>query len=153
MTEWLGDSARRMMSLGMLLRTRLLALLTALAIALPVGAAGRDLYFCHVMGRTLSSCCCPGATSSSLHVRTATVDAKIEKSNCCTVVEHEVTPTIPGIRDEATRVHAPLAAISVALFEAIPGPNLRALLDAPVRARAPPGSGPPLYLKNCALLT
>jgi hypothetical protein len=141
------------MPIRMLLRTRLLALLTALAIALPLGAAGGDLFFCHVMGRTLASCCCPGATSSSRHVRNATLDAKIEKSNCCTVVEREVMPTIPGIRDEATRVDAPLAAISMALFEAIPGPSLRALLDDPVRARAPPGSGPPLFLKHCALLT
>lgn len=142
-----------MTSVGMLLRTRLLALLTALAIALPLGAAGPDLYFCHVMGRTLSSCCCPDAASSSPHTRGATVGAKVQKSDCCTVVNRAVAPTIPGVRDEATRLHAPLAAISVALLEAIPAPGLSALIDDPVGARAPPGSGPSLFLKHCALLT
>jgi hypothetical protein len=142
-----------MKSLGMLLRIRLLALLTALAIALPLGAGGRDLFFCHVMGRTLSSCCCPRVTNSSVHVRTATDDARAEKSNCCTVVDRDVTPTIPGIRDEATRVQASLAATRVTRLDAIPEPNIETLLDNPVRARAPPASGPALFLKHCALLS
>jgi hypothetical protein len=136
----------------MLLRTQLLALLTALAIALPLGAAGRDRYFCHVMGRTLSSCCCSGAKGSP-DVHAKTVDTKIEKSNCCTVVDREVAPTISGTRNEATHFQPPLAAIRVPFFEGIPGPNLHSLIDDPVRARAPPGSGPPLFLKNCSLLT
>lgn len=135
------------------LRARLLPVLAALLVALPLRAAGGVQYFCHGMGRLMDKCCCP--------VRTVPVAQRLEcgpelkSRDCCERLERGSSNLAPALRERvasvvgATPALAGSAPVMVVVFE----PEARDVVAMPVAARAPPPRGPPIFLLNCSLLT
>ncbi len=127
---------------------RFLALLVTLLVALPSLASTRTHYFCHVMERVLPECCCahedsPDKSSKGTEVRAA---------DCCEAISAAARTGSATLSD--TPKHVPLFALATALpsFTVAAAPSSK--VSAPVpNAQAPPGLGPPLFLKNCSLLT
>jgi len=126
---------------------RLLALLAALLVLLPGGAAARTQYLCHATGRVLASCCCKSSA------RVSPPETRIRAKGCCDLVSSAERAAMPRSCSEATRLPAPA-------FLASTAPFIPVMRDAPSsedesprpRTRAPPALGPPLFLAHCAFL-
>ena len=131
------------------IRLRLLALFAVLLVALPLAAAARELYQCRMMGRVMSSCCC---ASSAQTAHAADRGPSLEKSDCCTRLEQR-TQAASGVRDEAARSAAAPLATQTRVCVILPEPVQDLRVREPAHARAPPPTGPPLFLKHCALLS
>jgi hypothetical protein len=147
-------AARRMVPTRMpLVRRRWFALLALLLVALPLGAAGRDQYFCRMMGRLMDSCCCvpPGADTS--HVARSSGGPRLERQDCCERVEG-LRASATALRDAAVRLPLSAFATLACARPLLPElPSMGSVQGEAVQARAPPPTGPPLYLKHCALLS
>lgn len=114
----------------------------------PVTAFARVLAMCNMAGRSGKTCCCQHDDSDEKKCRGPAVD----RAPCCTVLVSEA--------EKAAATHAGSAndVPPAALLERLPA----ALHDelalasgarfAP-RARAPPASGPPIFLRDCRILS
>jgi len=129
---------------------RLLAGLVAVALLLGSGA-GSVTYWCAMNGaRVDSACCCkhsnePGATLDE--------ESRAERPGCCGA---RVEAAVVAAATLELRSHFSDGAAVVATLALVPEPAQPALKDVvlPSRARGPPLSqGPPLYIKNCVLLS
>jgi hypothetical protein len=133
-------------------RSRALALLALLLVALPVVAAGGDQYFCHGMGRVMADACC----CSSGHARASATQTsrgpEIKARDCCERVEGGANDSVVAVREAAPSVFSPALAIVPASVALVPKREIRALGES-AQARAPPRRGAPIFLKNCSLLT
>jgi hypothetical protein len=127
---------------------RALAFLTACVVALPVLALGQGPFFCRSMERVMSSCCCQHEGPSA-HERDAG-SPRLERAACC--VRIEATTGSAALRPAAALLDAPLLVALGPAFEPVPTPAARALGSSHVQARAPPDTGPPLFIQNCSLL-
>jgi hypothetical protein len=129
---------------------RLLLLLALAFWLLPVQALASASYFCRMMDRAVSSCCCAG--KARLHERKApSLGAEVRASSCCERLQHTV-PNLPSLRGAAVEVPAAsvLALVPAGLCTTrAPVTGLNAVV---VQARAPPPA-PGLFLRNCVLLT
>jgi hypothetical protein len=131
------------------LRARWVAWLTALAVLLPMSALGRTHYFCRMMNRVVDTCCCDTDDHEN---ESASCGPQVRSSDCC----EKITT---GARSSALRAagidfHVPPPALSATVPAAVYFvPKSVAVLTLPVRARAPPGVGPPLFIVHCSLLT
>jgi hypothetical protein len=131
-----------------LLRVRILALLAVIAMALPGGASSRAQYFCRMMERVMPSCCCGGERQSQRLERATVVRA----ADCCERIAPSSHAGTAAVRDASAPIEtwalvATLPEIARVAFNS-------SWTDVPVpRAQAPPGVGPPLFLKHCVLLT
>jgi len=125
-----------------------LALLTAIALLLPSGAVARTYYFCRMMDRAQSACCCAGERASHDAVRRA----ELRRPDCCEQVAKPARATASTSLDPALDV--PKAALATLLpIEVWVGEALSATNAAPRQARAPPGVGPPLFITHCSFLS
>jgi len=132
-----------------MLRSRLLALLMALAVLGPSTAAASIVYVCKMTGESGPRCCCKAKSTGKSGEKRA--PAEFERPACCAA---HVTRTadIPAIQ------HAPdLQVLPPALLEthpllALAATQATSAAGLPPRSRAPPPRGPPLYLENCTLL-
>ena len=132
-------------------RARLLALLALLLVALPLGAGGSTRYLCRAMGRVMDSCCCPKAKAA--HGAQAAVTT-VKAPDCCSVLERAGHEGTPAVLDGAPRVPTPELALATSIDIVVLEPGLYLLALDVVQARGPPPRpGPPLFLKNCSLLT
>lgn len=132
--------------------SRLLALLALVLVAMPLGAVAREQYFCRVMGRVTTGCCCAQAAAKARVLARSDDGACIQRQDCCARIQ-ESRGAAPALRDAALRMPVAVDAMATAVFF-VPEPAPMGLLLADaVQARAPPPTGPPLYLKNCALLS
>jgi hypothetical protein len=131
------------------LRTRWVALLTALAVLLPATAFGRTHYFCRMMDRVVASCCCAG---SGGHDQNASCGPRVRATDCCDEITTGTrSNTLPA---SGTDFQVPPAALRAMVSAAVYlVPRSGRTLTAPVQARAPPGVGPPLFIIHCSLLT
>jgi hypothetical protein len=130
------------------LRARIFALLAAIALMLPSGAAARPHYFCKMMDEVLSHCCCSGARSE----RGSERRAEVRVPGCC---EQLVMPArASGSSTADMTVDVPLAGLVAVLppYELV-GASRSVLRSIERQARAPPGLGPPLFIAHCAFLT
>ena len=124
------------------IRTRLLALLTAAFVALPVQAFAHSSFFCHMSGEISHARCCPGK-----HV-TESRDAHMQAPDCCELLESHSHPA-PAAR---VNVHeapgtAVIASIVIALAEHA---EIESVTDPVAVETHPPG--PPRFLANCSFL-
>jgi hypothetical protein len=133
------------------LRARLPVLLAVLLVALPAGAAGRHQYFCEMMGRLLDTCCCAAAKASATSKPNA--GPEFRAKDCCERIESATRDAIPALRDGALRIESPVVGTLAPIAFVVPAPSFELLSINRVRARAPPALGPPIFLKNCSLLT
>ena len=129
-------------------RARIFALCAAIALMLPAGATARPHYFCRMMERVRSSCCCAAERSEHEAERRA----QVRGQDCC---ERVIAPTRAGASaaSDAT-IDVPVAAVVAMLsaYEWLQRP-LSVARAAERQARGPPGVGPPLFIAHCALLT
>lgn len=127
---------------------RVLALLTALVAALPLGAFGESLLFCRPMNRVMSSCCCQHRPSAE-----EPKAPRFERGACCERIESGSHGVVSAVREGVLRFEASLAATLAPPFELETLPFVRAVTSSQAQARAPPRAGPPLYIQHCSLLT
>jgi hypothetical protein len=133
------------------LRARVLAFVAVFLVVLPLGATSGAQYWCRSMGRLMNACCCPARTAATDR---GTSGAQLKAEDCCKRIERATGGGVPAVREGAPRVlDAVLVATAPAVSFAVPQPGLLVLVREPVQARAPPRAGPPLFLKNCSLLT
>jgi len=127
---------------------RVVALLAALVAALPLSAFGQGLLFCRPMNRVMTTCCCQHrVTAAEPNAPT------FERAPCCERIEpgsHGVISTVPAV---ASRLDASLAVALAPPFELAAVPFVRTVTSLPASARAPPETGPPLFIRHCSLLT
>jgi hypothetical protein len=134
--------------------TRLLPLLAALLVALPLRAGGTSYVFCHGMGRVVDKCCCPSAVTPAPTAMGASCGAKVQPRDCCERFEQASGSLAPASREKAGLVD-----FMPALSEAAPGLVRRSrsperfVVSEPAEARALGPRGPPLFLANCSFLT
>src|SRR5689334_16927218 len=133
------------------LRTRLLALVTALLVALPLGAVVRDQVLCRMAGRVMSSCCCARAGASHHEASDAQRVPEARKASCCERLSaHAASPS--AVRDGADRFPSLLVATVPPSLELAAVLPQRLGGEGGARVRAPPPTGPPLFLKHCSFL-
>jgi hypothetical protein len=129
-------------------RARILALVAAIALMLPSGAAAGAHYFCRMAERVLPNCCCAAAHDEheSGH------EVQVRGAGCC---EQMLTPARAGAtaaNDAALEL--PAAGLATVLPAAAwPQAPVSRLRAARARSRAPPGVGPPLFIVHCAFLS
>jgi hypothetical protein len=128
-------------------RARLMALVVVASLLASVSGLARVLYVCHMSGRVAPACCCGAAKKApSQH-------ATLRRVDCCERI--------------AIQARASLASGAVE-FPDLPPSELAATIPAveprrfrltaqdgwsPHWSRGPPDTGPPIYLRNCTLLT
>lgn len=125
---------------------RLTALFLAQAMVVPSGAIGALLFVCQMDGQARTSCCCESADEE------AESSATVERRSCCDVhvtMGGQPPATLDHVTQQLER-HS----VAVVLPIAWRGPQPRQLgLLLPLGARAPPpGTGPPIYIRNCSYL-
>jgi len=131
-----------------LLRIKLLALVALLSVALPLGAWPGAQYFCRMMDRVMPACCC-GHDESLQEVP----GDQLRAADCCERLSAARGAGSTAARDADTRFHGPV------LFTTLPTVSFTALpvasgvVPPALAVHAPLGQGPPLFLKNCSLLT
>jgi hypothetical protein len=129
------------------LAARCLALLTALAVSLPMTAFGRTTYFCRMMNRVVATCCC-AADARHEAVR----ETRVRAEDCCEKLAPRAQAA--SLRAAASNVDVPPAArLETTALVAYVAPQRDTLPAPSIRARAPPALGPPLFIVHCALLT
>jgi len=105
------------------------------------------------MGRVMDKCCCPAARAGQTAKHGPDV-TKVKAPNCCQLLERSGHDGIPALREGAMRVPAPELATAAQVVVVVLEPELLLLPAEVAQARAPPPRpGPPLFLKNCSLLT
>lgn len=130
-------------------RARLFALVAAIALMLPSGAAARVSYFCRMMERSVSSCCCAHAKAKL--AKQTKRETTVQAPSCCERL------TAPSRAHGTTVSDGPPPIPSAALATVLPDFLLAQLGEASVAtfapsARAPPSLGPPLFVSHCSLL-
>ncbi|HET9931546.1 MAG TPA: hypothetical protein VFQ35_12690 [Polyangiaceae bacterium] len=125
---------------------RLLALISALFVALPSVASTRAHYFCHAMDRVLPACCCEHEDEQESH------ETGVRAADCCDRLAPASRSGL-ALRVDAVQ-HVP-SQVLLATLPAFELPAFRpstALVPVP-RAQAPPREGQRLFLLHCSLLT
>jgi hypothetical protein len=129
--------------------TRLLALLATLVVALPVSGLGRELLFCRAMDRVVGACCCKHNASVE---RDAPRGPRAERSPCCVRFEGSDRSAPSAVREGTISDHAQALSALAPAIELLPAPPNATLATSGVQARAPPHTGPPLFIEHCSLL-
>lgn len=136
-------------SLLRVLAVRLSAVLMVAAILLPTGQAlAKARFFCHMRNAVTADCCCG-------HEERATGDensSELRALSCCEKVKVQGNLT-PALRIAEQSAMPDLSEATLpALTPLLPHFSNR-LVAPPKRATAPPGQGPPLFLRHCSFLT
>jgi hypothetical protein len=131
------------------LATRLSALLMVAVILLPTQQAlAKARYFCHMRNAVSADCCC-GNQEHATHDEHA---SELRAVSCCEKVKAHGN-LAPVVRVAEQSALPDLGEIAPpALTPLMPQFGNRVIAP-PKRATAPPGQGPPLFLRHCSLLT
>jgi hypothetical protein len=129
-------------------RARIFALLAALLMLLPSGAAARAEYQCRVTGRILAaSACASGVVSPA-----AAPTQRLQRADCCQRLLSSSRGTAPGTRQAPRGV--PAANLLTASAPPFTPGNLAAAGSVCAEStQAPLAIGPPLFIVHCALLS
>jgi len=131
-----------------LFRARIFALLTAIAVLLPGGAAAPAHYFCRMMERVQPACCCAGARNEHTAVRRA----EVRHADCCERLTQPSHATASAAEEPALAVPA-AAVLAVLPVYAWLGQAVSSDHSTARQARSPPSLGPPLFIAHCSLLS
>lgn len=128
-----------------------LQLLLLLAVLLGLGSGARfaeGSFFCRMMGRAVTECCCAHEAPRAQ----ATHAAEMSAADCCERLSQAAHNGV-AVRHDAG-VQTPYAPVMLPLtwFE-YPVRAVPLVSSRPALARAPPGLGPPLFIKHCAILS
>jgi hypothetical protein len=126
---------------------RLLAFLVTLLVALPSLASARTHYFCRGMERVLSERCCAHEAPAKPFEGT-----EVRAVDCCETVAAAAHAGSAALTEPPKHVPPFALVASLPTFTVAAIPSSGASTPVP-HAQAPPGLGPPLFLKHCSLLT
>jgi hypothetical protein len=129
------------------LRAQLAALFAALIIALPGSAWARAHFLCRMTGQEMPARCCKAD-----HVEHASHEPQARPLDCCERIAPVAHTGALGTRLTAENI-APAALAALVPEAPYLPPHALAAARSPEQARAPPPSGPPLYLVHCAFLS
>jgi len=82
-------------------RVRLLALVAAIALMLPSGAAARVSYFCRMMERAVPACCCAHAKAKQ-----AKRETTAQAPSCCDLLSTPSRAHASAVSDSSPQVPA-----------------------------------------------
>ena len=130
-----------------LILARLATCLLALVMLIPSGAIGDVSYLCLMDGQVHSECCCKEAQAKADDA----CDHVVRADDCCEVcvTKADHAPTwVEASKHQPQPVPllAKLPVVAQVQPWAIQGASL------PPRARGPPRSGPPFFIRNCSYL-
>jgi hypothetical protein len=128
------------------LSVRILTLLVAVAVLLSSGVGGRTQYFCRMMDRVMSECCCKGKQQ-----RADQHKAGIEAADCCKRIAPSTHAAVAATRDSVASIPQAQVVATLSTFDWTL-PAAQQSITLPVLARGPPDTGPPLFIAHCALL-
>ena len=128
-------------------RLQIIALLAVLAILMSGAAAAQTRYRCLMSGRIFEACCCADAGLPSAAHRPVEVRAQ----DCCERVISAARPGATATLDVEQVLPAAFDATVPFRMDLLPRPAREPLVI--WRDRAPPGVGPPLFIKHCSLLS
>ena len=132
------------------LRAQFVAALTALAVLIAGSGFVRAQYFCRMMNRVVSSTCC--CSKAAAHHDEPSYGPEARDTDCCQKIAANERSSVASA-SKTDGVVPPLAASEApAPVIKVHAPRL-AVVELPVRARAPPALGPPLFIAHCRLLT
>jgi hypothetical protein len=131
------------------LRAQLIAALTVLSVLLPGSAFARTQYFCRMMNRVVSTCCCEAQKHRDAEVSRS---PKVRPTDCCQkVTASDRTATASTSKIDCSVPEASIAEAPAPL--AFVASRTFTLVAPSIQARAPPSIGPPLFIAHCSLLT
>ena len=126
---------------------RILAIMTAIVVALPASALPRTQYYCRMMGEVMSSCCCKGHGDGT----TAQVQQdEVRHPGCCELVTTS-DEAAPATRDAVAKVF-PAGLVAVLPISTDIGRSTGAATRLANVARGPPALAGPRYITHCRLL-
>lgn len=128
------------------LRTRIVALLTALLSLMAVSLPARAHYFCRMMDRVVDSCCCASTAAVDAECR-----AQLKAPDCCVRLTGGTLPAAEARRDVVPLPSSP-ALVPVGPPVALAAPEVELPNAVRLAQRVLPTRGPPLFLQHCALL-
>jgi hypothetical protein len=142
--SWSG--ARHARGVARWLALRVLVLFAVMLVTLPSLAAQGDKYRCRFSGRLMDACCCKARATASQ----VSASHEVKPADCCDTIRHASTKVATGLRD-AVQLATPAAPESTLALVPDPTPNgsTGPVTRLAVQARA----GPPIFLRDCRLLT
>lgn len=140
------QAPRRPTSVARGLVARALVVIAALLVAWPSLAAQGDKYRCRFSGRVMEACCCKARAAAA----PAAPSAVVKPADCCDTIKGASSKAAPGVRDAAQLATLAAAESTLALIpEALTGHSVD---PRPALARQA-GAGPPIFLRDCRLLS
>jgi len=130
------------------LRARIFALLTAIAVMLPGGAASPAHYFCRMAERVQAACCCAGAQDP----HDSAPRTEVQPQDCCEKLAQPSRATASSADQPALDVPSPALGtlLPVDAWVGTAGGSSHVALR---QARSPPSLGPPLFITHCSFLS
>lgn len=127
---------------------RAMVLLAALAVAMPALAVQVELFKCRYSGRVMPSCCCRGKAKAE--AKAASASPEVKPASCCDLLRQEVRHAAAGARDleQGATLAAPASTLALVVR---PTSERRSEWSANVFVEA--RAGPPIFLRDCRLLT
>jgi hypothetical protein len=128
------------------LALRVLVLFAAMLVTLPSLAAQGNKYRCRFSGRVMDACCCKARAATS-HV---SASAEVRPADCCDTIRSSSAKVAASLRDVVQLATPGAPESTLALVpDATPTGSTGPLTRLAVQARA----GPPIFLRDCRLLT
>jgi hypothetical protein len=128
-------------------RLQLTALFAVLAVLLSGGAAAHAQYRCRMSGRILEACCCAKVAAHA--AQSGGTEAR--PADCCELVVTQARAAATQTFEETRKLPAATITAFPVLLTITPPQTFEDRLV--LRDRAPLAIGPPLFIKNCSLLS
>lgn len=129
------------------LRLHVLVMTLVAGLLVPVTAFARVLSICNMGGRTGKACCCQHSQPESEQCKTPAIDRAL----CCTEVTSHAEKASAVQAGPAADVPPAVLLGHLPMIVPIEWALAESKRFAP-RARGPPPLGPPIFLRNCAIL-
>src|SRR5689334_20635144 len=124
------------------LRSRTMAVMAAMFVAVPALVGANVSYLCRMTGQVSSDCCCASDQSAA-----APSGAQLEREECCQLLKSPAQAASSMPRDVTQNVPA---AQPLELVWLTPRSVVARVAHATREDRPPPALGPPRFLWNCA---
>jgi hypothetical protein len=125
---------------------RALVVIAALLVAWPSLAAQSDKYRCRFSGRVMEACCCKARAAAA----PVAPSAVVKPADCCDTIKGASSKAAPSVRDAAQLATLAAAESTLAL---IPEAPTGRSVDLGLGHARPAGAGPPIFLRDCRLLS
>ncbi|HEU5074650.1 MAG TPA: hypothetical protein VFU02_10760 [Polyangiaceae bacterium] len=132
---------------------RILALVTASLLVLPLAVLTQSQYFCRMMDRIMLDRCCCHTADAGVAFEAPSDAPEVKAPSCCERVQGKHQKAAASLTDGGARTFFPVLAYVEPLDLSIAAPFVHLAPIEPRQARAPPPPPLKLFLKHCSLLT